>query len=173
MLRASRICAKAKRNDGHHHQHVDIERHHACGCPRASSRVGAAVQNRDGEDSAAGEHVADQPLKQKTRRERCARHDDQHLSNSGRRACPNRLLVLEPRTHSRLGDGLNDGIGGELCRVIAHAETLANDIGHQVLEPWQACQPTLEDRHLFTAIHAIDLEDRLRMNLANGALLHT
>ncbi len=38
--------------------------------------------------------------------------------------------------------------------------------------PGQPLQAVLEDRHLFVAVHALDLEDRLGVQLADGALGH-
>ena len=45
----------------------------------------------------------------------------------------------------------------------------ADDVGVERLEPGQPLQRALEDRHFLVAVHALDLEDRLGVDLADGA----
>ncbi len=82
------------------------------------------------------------------------------------------LFVLEPGTHARLSDGLCNSRGGELGGVVLNAQALADDVGVEGLEPGQSLEAMLEDRHFFVAVHALDLEDRLSVQFANGALGH-
>jgi hypothetical protein len=83
---------------------------------------------------------------------------------------PNRHLVLEPRAHARLRDSLDDGGGRQLRGVIAHAKPLPDKVGRQILQPGRRLQPALEDRNFLAAIHPVDLEDRLCVDLADGRI---
>ena len=57
----------------------------------------------------------------------------------------------------------------ELRGVVLDAEALADDVRVERLEPGQPLQPPLEDRHLLVAVHALDLEDRFGVQLADRA----
>ena len=48
-------------------------------------------------------------------------------------------------------------------------EGAADDVGAHRLEPRERLQPAVEDGHLFVAVHALDAEHRLRVDLADGA----
>ena len=53
--------------------------------------------------------------------------------------------------------------------VVLDTQPLADDVGVERFEPRQPLQPALEDRHLLVAVHALDPEDRLGVQLADGA----
>ena len=108
-------------------------------------------------------------LEQQAGAERGARRDDERLPGGRGRGVADRLLVLEPRAHAGLRDRLDDRRRRQLRGVVAHAQPLADEVGHEVLEPRQRLQPALEDRDLLAAIHAVDLEDRLGVDFADGA----
>ena len=52
-------------------------------------------------------------------------------------------------------------------------QPLAEHVGVERLEPRQPLQAPLEDRHFLVAVHALDLEDRLGVELADGAGRHS
>ena len=53
--------------------------------------------------------------------------------------------------------------------VVLHVEPLPHQIGGEVLEAGQVLEAPLEDRDLFAAVHAFDLEGRFGVQLADGA----
>ncbi len=82
---------------------------------------------------------------------------------------PTGCFVLEPRPHAGLRHRLDNRSRRQLRGVVSHAQPLPDEVGHDVLEPRQRFQPALEDRDFLAAIHAVDLEDRLGVDFANGA----
>ena len=115
---------------------------------------------------------------EKLRRQSCGQRDpgsdDERLACGRRGRVPDRLFVLEPGAHARLRDRFDNERRGQLRGVVTDAKPLAHEIGHELLEPGQILEPALEDSHLFATIHAVDLENRLRMDFAhraNGMLL--
>ena len=157
-------------DDGDEHQHVDVERHDARRRPRAARRVDAARQNRD-EVSAANEQRAEDRGTRNSRpaAKRGARCDDERLARGRGSGVADRRFVLEPRAHAGLRDRLDDRRRRQLRGVVPHAQPLPDEVGHDVLEPGQRFQPALENRDFLAAIHAVDLEDRLGVDLADGA----
>ena len=157
-------------DDGDEHQHVDVERHHARRGPRAACRVDAARQDRDEIRGANNQPWAkSSELQKQPGRQGGARRHDERLPGRRGRGMADRLLVLEPRPHAGLRHRLDDRSGRQLGGVVSHAKALPDQIGHEVLEPGQRLQPALENRDLFAAIHPVDLEDRLGVDLADGA----
>ena len=83
-----------------------------------------------------------------------------------------RLLVLEPRAHAGVGDGVGDRRRRQLRGVVLHVQALAHEVGGEVLEARQVLEPPLDERHFLAAVHALDLEGRLGVQLADGAGRH-
>ena len=79
-----------------------------------------------------------------------------------------RFLVLEPGAHAGLRDGFRDRSGRQLCRVVLDPESLPHHVGVERLEAREPFQPALEDRHFLVAVHALDLERRLGVQLADS-----
>ena len=80
-----------------------------------------------------------------------------------------RRVMVQPRAHPRAVHGLRDGRRRELRRVVRDAEGAADDIGAHRFESSQRLEPALEDGHFLVAVHPLDAEHRLRVNLADGA----
>jgi hypothetical protein len=80
--------------------------------------------------------------------------------------------MFEPRTHARLRHRFRDEAGTELGGVVLDAEALAEHVGVERLEPHESLQPLLEDGDLLVAIHALDLEHGLGVQLADRAGRH-
>ena len=78
-----------------------------------------------------------------------------------------RLLVLEPGAHPGLRDGFGNPRGRELGGVVLDPQALAHHVGVERLEPGERLETMLEDRDFLVAVHALDLEDRLGVQLAN------
>ena len=97
-----------------------------------------------------------------------ARQEDETFAPLGGRHRARRL-VLEPGAHARLRDGFSDAGGGELRRVVLDLQALTDDVGVERLEAGQLRQAPLEDGDLFVTVHPLDLEDRFRVQLADGA----
>ena len=83
-----------------------------------------------------------------------------------------RLLVLEPRAHARIGDGPRDGRRRKLGGVVLHVKTLSDEVGGKVFEPGKILEPPLDQRDFLAAIHAFDFEGRFGVQLADGARRH-
>ena len=96
-------------------------------------------------------------------------HDEPRARSRGRRWL-NGGLVLQPGPHAgarhRFGDTRRRQNGG----VVLHPKPLSHDVGVERFQAGQPLQRALEDRHLLVAVHALDLEHRLRVDLADGTL---
>jgi hypothetical protein len=71
-----------------------------------------------------------------------------------------------------LRDRFGNSRGRQFGGVVLDPQSLADDIGVEGLEPGQRFQTMLEDHHLFVAVHALDLEDRFGVQLADRAAAH-
>ncbi len=80
--------------------------------------------------------------------------------------------MLEPGPHARLGHGFGNPRGRQLRRVVLDPQPLADHVGVERFEPGERLQPMLEDRDFLVAVHPLDLEDRLGVQLANGTVSH-
>ena len=57
----------------------------------------------------------------------------------------------------------------QLGGVVLDVQPLADEVGRHRLEPGQRLQPALEDDDLLVAVHPLDAEDGLGVELARGA----
>ena len=156
--------------DGHHHQDVDVEHTGPYGNPGAAGRMNA------GEHDGGRKRQPAEPAnaRDETRQQACGeQHPGSHHEPCTRarvRGWLNGRFVLQPRSHAgarhRFGDTRRRQDGG----VVLHTKALGHDVGVERFQPRQPLQRALENRHLLVAIHALDLEHRLRVNLADGAL---
>jgi hypothetical protein len=167
--RALRPLAERHRaGDGDHHQDVDVE------VPREERAPGAPRRLRPGQDHRCRVRHPDQRsedreiLQYQPGDQRQAGQRHQPLARERRPVRP-RLLVLEPCPHARLSHRLGDPRRRQLRGVVLDPQLLADDVGVQRFEPGQRLQAVLEDRDLLVAIHALDTERRLGVQLTNGA----
>ena len=80
--------------------------------------------------------------------------------------------MFEPGAHAGLRHRFRDEAGTELGGVVLDAEALAEHVRVERLEPRETLQSLLEDGDLLVAVHALDLEDRLGVQLADRAGRH-
>ena len=80
-----------------------------------------------------------------------------------------RLFVFEPGAHPGVGDRADDRAGRQPRRVVFHAQAARHHVGAEGLEACQVLEPALDERNFLVAVEALDLEDRLGVNLAHGA----
>ena len=80
--------------------------------------------------------------------------------------------MLEPGAHPGSRNGFRDARRRQLRRVVLHAQTLTHDIGVNRFQAGQPCKAPLENRHLFVAVHSLDLEDRLGVQLTDATSSH-
>ena len=80
-----------------------------------------------------------------------------------------RPLVLEPRPHAGLRDGFGDARRRQPGGVVLDVQALRHDVGVERFEAGQPLQRALEDRDFLVAVHPLDLEHRLGVELADGA----
>ena len=57
----------------------------------------------------------------------------------------------------------------QLGGVVFDVQPLADDVGRHRLQAGERLQPALEDDHFLVAVHALDAEDRFRVQLARRA----
>ena len=143
-------------------------------------RVRRAVTARragiDASDQRAGDETQrsrQRPLERRRRpaRPRAPRRQPTVSQNRARTsgARRTRLLVLEPHAHAGLPDGIDHGGRRQLRGVILNVQALADDVGRHRLETRQRLEPPLENDDFLVAVHALDAEDRLRVQLARRA----
>ena len=152
-------------------KHVNVEVASAQRGPRAPRRL------RSGEEN--GNEIKGQPdrgrragkLQDEPGRKEHTGSDHQSFAPHGRLR-RSRLFVLEPGAHACLSDSFRNSRGRQLRGVVLDAQALADDVGVEGFEPRQPLEAMLEDRHLFVAVHALDLEDRFGVQFADGALGH-
>ena len=132
------LAERDRAGRGDEHQDVDVERaqrgrrarpsarrvRHASGDRDAQTSTGAAVARASTRSAASP--AAEQQRRQPTRSSAAA-------ALSGL-AGGDRLLVLEPGAHARVGDGGGNGRGRQLGRVVLHVQPLAHQVGGEVLE---------------------------------------
>src|SRR2546427_10843719 len=108
-------------------------------------------------------------LRKKAGAERAARGEHQHLADARLALGPgDRLFVLEPRAHAGVGYGAGDCGRGQLRGVVLHVQPLADHVHGERLEADEVLEAPLEHRNFFAAVHALDLEGRLGVQLADG-----
>ena len=142
--------------------------------PAMSGRPRAARRLRPGENRPPRRRAA--PTTTGAAPESCSARPERGSASQKRRARSRHseadggpwLLVLEPRPHAGLRHGFGDAGGRQLRRVVLDPQSLADDVGVERLEPGERLQPVLEDRDLLVAVHALDLEDRFGVQLADG-----
>ena len=66
-------------------------------------------------------------------------------------------------------DGVDDRGRGQLGGVIFDVQPLADEIGRYRLEPGERLEPAFEDDNLLVAVHPLDAEHGLRVELARRA----
>ncbi len=151
------------------HQHVDVER------PRAHRQPGLARRQRDASGNGGGEEQPGherrvQELGEVAGGRGRARRDEQRAAPAGARLVGrDRLLVLEPGAHPGVGDGVGDRGGRELRRVVLDVQPLGHHVRGEGLDARQRLEAALDERHLFAAVHALDLERRFGVQLADRA----
>ena len=192
-VRASSACASAKRNTtaaaSDHSpsmaapvaamtmRTLNVERAGPRGGPRFARGCTEPGRQRDHEqerNSAYGvgrmETRRPRPLKRQPDGEGNAGGPDQDLAYPRPPiAADDRLLVLEPRAHAGVGDGVGDDCGRKLRRVVFHVQPLAHEVSREILEPDQVLEPPLENGDLLAAVHAFDPEGRFGVELAHRA----
>ena len=130
--------------------------------PAATDVAKTARESSAGAPSASGEQPGE---------ERGARDPDERLAPPPRGvgAGSDRLLVLEPRAHAGVGDGVRDRGRRQLRRVVLHVEALPHQVGGEILEAGEVPEPPLDHRDLLAAVHPFDRERGLGVELADGA----
>ena len=152
------------------HQDVDIERPG----PQRVQRLA------DCRGDAGGERQAEAPGHPERR---CARERQSEPEAKGETRRPHerlahaclalaaedRFFVLEPRTHTGVGDRIGDRRRRQPGGVVFHVEPLPHQVGRKTLQPRQVPEPALEHGDFLTTVHALDLEGRFGVQLADGA----
>ena len=169
---------------GDQHEHVDIERadaHRAQCLPRRHRDAGRerSAKERDRNvtsgfsPASLRRRTAEKCLDDEPDAERGARDRDQDLPRarlSLRRR--DRLLVLQPRPHAGVGDGIGDRRRRQLRGVVLHVEPLAHEVGGEIFEAREVLEPPLEHCDFLAAVHPLDLEGRLGVELTDRAGRH-
>src|SRR5262249_7374882 len=151
------------------HEQVDVERGRAGGVQRALHDVEAATRDGERERRHRRAPIDAGQLERHARARQHSRQDDEHASGRRRGRRPDGLFVLEPGAHPRLRDRFRNGHRGQLRRVVIDVHALPENVGVQRLEPRELLQTFFEDRHFLVAVHALDLERRLGVELADLA----
>jgi hypothetical protein len=154
-------------DDGNRHQHVHVEGAQTQSAPRAADRGHAAKgdgqQRRQLRGRRPPRGVGGQAQGQ--RRAAGSQHPSTSIGPPGAAS----LFVLEPCAHARVGDRADNGAGGQTGGVVLHAQPARNHIRAERLEASQMLESTLDECHFLVAVQALDLENRLGVDLADGA----
>ena len=162
------LAENGRTSDRHQHEDIDVE---SGGAERCGGPLGDGPDTQsDGEDKR--QPGRRQPHGCELLQESKAEQNGGELSQSqaGRRTgCGRlRLLVLEPGSHAGTRHGFRNDRSRQLGGIVLDAQPLPHHVGIERLEAGEALQAALEDRDLLVAVHALDLENRLRVQLADA-----
>jgi hypothetical protein len=154
-------------DDGDQHQHVDVERAVTHREPRALRDRQAARHRREAEQQRLHQLGRPGQPRRPPGGHRHAGADHEALPIAKRADRYDGILVLQPRAHAGLRHGFRDVARRQPRGVVLHTHPLREHVGVQRLETVEPPEPALQNRHLFVAVHALDLEDRLGVDLAD------
>ena len=188
-VRASSVCASANRKttaaaSDHwpstiapaaaiEHQHVDVERPQ----PERAARPcapSAARRRRSTRRTARVDATARRAERSASEHQRRATSADAASSDQSACAPPrspvgDRLLVLEPGAHAGVGDRAAIADVDSFAASYLTCSRWPIRSAEKSSRPAQVLEPPLEHRDFLAAVHALDLEGRLGVQLADGA----